>query len=164
VEGGAPLLNTESAAVSTLIENRFVENMPLNGRSFSSLIELTPGVVLTQSTFYDQGQFAVNGQRPDSNYFTVDGVSANLGPAIPTSARAELASFRPPAPGAARAIWCHWMLCRNSGSRLPALRRNLGAPQAQRCQLSRSPARISLTEGRLSISVLTNLTQTTVRQ
>lgn len=79
VEGGAPLLNTESAAVSTLIENQFVENMPLNGRSFSSLIELTPGVVLTQSTFYDQGQFAVNGQRPDSNYFTVDGVSANLG-------------------------------------------------------------------------------------
>ena len=79
VEGGAPLLNTESAAVSTLIENRFVENMPLNGRSFSSLIELTPGVVLTQSTFYDQGQFAINGQRPDSNYFTVDGVSANLG-------------------------------------------------------------------------------------
>ena len=53
--------------------------MPLNGRSFSSLLDLTPGVVLNATNFYDQGQFSVNGQRPDANYFTVDGVSANLG-------------------------------------------------------------------------------------
>ena len=46
VEGSAPLLNASDASVSTVIGNRFVENMPLNGRSFSSLIELTPGVVL----------------------------------------------------------------------------------------------------------------------
>src|ERR1700740_2926645 len=34
VEGGAPLLDISGATVSTLIDNRFVENMPLNGRSF----------------------------------------------------------------------------------------------------------------------------------
>src|SRR4029077_199972 len=34
VEAGAPLLNTSDAAVSTLVGNQFVENMPLNGRSF----------------------------------------------------------------------------------------------------------------------------------
>ena len=79
VEGTAPLLNTSDASVSTVIGNRFVENLPLNGRSFSSLIDLTPGVVLTPSSFYEQGQFSVNGQRPDANYFLVDGVSANLG-------------------------------------------------------------------------------------
>jgi len=79
VEVSAPLLNTSDASVSTLISNRFVENLPLNGRSFSSLIDLSPGVVLTPSNFYDQGQFSVNGQRPDANYFTVDGVAANLG-------------------------------------------------------------------------------------
>jgi hypothetical protein len=79
VEGGAPLLNTESASVSTLIDNRFVENMPLNGRSFSALIDLTPGVVLVPNNFFEEGQFSVNGQRPDANYFMVDGVSANLG-------------------------------------------------------------------------------------
>jgi carboxypeptidase family protein/TonB-dependent receptor-like protein len=79
VEGGAPLLNTESASVSTLIDNRFVENMPLNGRSFSALLDLTPGVVLVPNNFFEEGQFSVNGQRPDANYFTVDGVSANLG-------------------------------------------------------------------------------------
>src|SRR6266481_9016263 len=79
VVGGAPLLNTESASVSTLIDNRFVENMPLNGRSVSALIDLTPGVVLVPNDFFEERQFSVNGQRPDANYFTVDGVSANLG-------------------------------------------------------------------------------------
>ena len=79
VESGAPLVNTESAAVSTVINRTFVENVPLNGRSFQTLIELTPGVVVTPSTFNDQGQFSVNGQRADANYFTVDGVSANFG-------------------------------------------------------------------------------------
>jgi len=79
VEGGTPLLNTSDATVSTLIGNEFVTNMPLNGRSFSSLINLTPGVVLTPSNQYEGGQFTVNGQRADANYFTVDGVSANLG-------------------------------------------------------------------------------------
>jgi hypothetical protein len=79
VQGSAPLLNASDAPVSTLIGNRFVENLPLNGRSFSSLIDLTPGVVLTPANLYEQGQFSVNGQRPDANYFLVDGASANLG-------------------------------------------------------------------------------------
>jgi len=79
VQGGAPLLNASDASVSTVIGNRFVENLPLNGRSFNSLIDLTPGVVLTPSNFQEQGQFSVNGQRPDANYFLVDGVGANLG-------------------------------------------------------------------------------------
>src|SRR5580658_3886914 len=79
VQGSAPLLNTSDASVSTLIGNQFVENLPLNGRSFSSLIDLAPGVVLIPSNQYEGGQFSVNGQHPDANYFTVDGVSANLG-------------------------------------------------------------------------------------
>jgi Carboxypeptidase regulatory-like domain/TonB dependent receptor len=79
VESGAPLVNTESATVSTVINRTFVDNIPLNGRSFQTLINLTPGVVLTPSTFNDQGQFSVNGQRADANYFMVDGVSANFG-------------------------------------------------------------------------------------
>jgi len=79
VAAGTPLLETSSATVSTLIDNRFVENMPLNGRTFSSLIDLTPGAVLVATSFYEQGQFSVNGQRPDANYFMVDCVSANLG-------------------------------------------------------------------------------------
>jgi hypothetical protein len=79
VESGARLVNTESATVSTVVNRTFVDNIPLNGRSFQTLINLTPGVVLTPSTFNDQGQFSVNGQRADANYFMVDGVSANFG-------------------------------------------------------------------------------------
>src|SRR6266705_5463726 len=33
VEGGAPLINTQDASVSTVVDRQFVENMPLNGRS-----------------------------------------------------------------------------------------------------------------------------------
>src|SRR6267142_877926 len=79
VESGAPLVNTESATVSTVIDRTFVEDIPLNGRSFQTLIMLTPGVVVTATALNDQGQFSVNGQRRDANYFTVDGVSANFG-------------------------------------------------------------------------------------
>jgi len=81
VTGGAPLINTRDASVGTVIDRGFVRNLPLNGRTFQTLIALTPGVVLTAANAIDLGQFSVNGQRADSNYFTVDGVSANV--AIP---------------------------------------------------------------------------------
>src|SRR5215510_6436664 len=79
IEAGAPLVNTESATVSTIVNRTFVENLPLNGRSFQTLIMLTPGVVVSPATLLDQGQFSVNGQRADANYLSVDGVSANFG-------------------------------------------------------------------------------------
>jgi Carboxypeptidase regulatory-like domain/TonB dependent receptor len=79
VEAGTPLVNAEGATVSTVIDRTFAENLPLNGRSFQTLMMLTPGVVVTATRFDDQGQFSVNGQRADANYFTVDGVSANFG-------------------------------------------------------------------------------------
>jgi hypothetical protein len=72
-------VNTESATVSTLVDRQFAENIPLNGRSFQSLIELAPGVVPATSNLSDGGQFNVNGQRASANYWTVDGVSANIG-------------------------------------------------------------------------------------
>lgn len=75
---GASLVN-QSQAVATIINRQFVENLPLNGKSFHSLIGLTPGTVGTKTNFQSQGQFSVNGQRPNANYFTVDGVSANIG-------------------------------------------------------------------------------------
>jgi hypothetical protein len=79
VEGGTSLIDTESATVSTVVDRNFAENLPMNGRSFQTLIELTPGVVLTASGPESDGQFSVNGQRADSNYWMIDGVSANIG-------------------------------------------------------------------------------------
>ena len=74
----APLIST-SPAVSTTIDRAFVQNLPLNGRSFQSLILLTPGVVLVPDNLGAHGaQFSVNGQRTTANYLTVDGVAANI--------------------------------------------------------------------------------------
>jgi hypothetical protein len=70
---------TQSGTVGTTIDRTFFENQPLNGRSFQSMITLTPGVVLTKGSVGTQGQFSINGQRASTNYFTVDGVSANFG-------------------------------------------------------------------------------------
>jgi hypothetical protein len=80
VQGGAPLVNTESGSVSTVIDRDFVESLPLNGRSFNTLLQLTPGVTIAPSNdFTSPGQYSVSGQRTDANNFTVDGASANFG-------------------------------------------------------------------------------------
>jgi hypothetical protein len=82
VQGGAPIINTENASVSTVIDRNFVESLPLNGRSFNTLLQLTPGVVIASiSSSFEHGQFSIAGQRTDSNSFSVDGVSANFGAA-----------------------------------------------------------------------------------
>jgi hypothetical protein len=65
-----------------VVNRQFVASLPLNGRTFQNLIALAPGVVLTVASGSEQGQFSVNGQRANANYFTVDGVSANVG--VPT--------------------------------------------------------------------------------
>src|SRR5437660_6402551 len=44
VTGGAPMVNTTEATVGTTIDQSYIANMPLNGRSFQDLILLTPGV------------------------------------------------------------------------------------------------------------------------
>src|SRR5258708_1066275 len=73
-------INTTDATVSTVVDRQFAENLPLNGRSFQTLIQLTPGVVLTTSNAYDSGQFSVNGQRATTNHWMLVGVAATIGP------------------------------------------------------------------------------------
>jgi hypothetical protein len=83
VNGSELTIDTTDASVSTVIDRTFVENTPLNGRSFQSLILLTPGTITNtpqqSSSIGNTGEFSVNGQRTESNYYTVDGVSANVG-------------------------------------------------------------------------------------
>lgn len=68
-----------SGAVATTVDRQFVENMPLSGRSFQALIALTPGNVTAKTYYTSAGQFSIDGQRTDANYFSIDGVSANVG-------------------------------------------------------------------------------------
>ena len=55
----------------------------MNGRSFQTLIQLTPGAITNNPqsgvSVGSKGEFSINGQRTESNYYTVDGVSANIG-------------------------------------------------------------------------------------
>ena len=55
VEAGALTVNTQDATVSTVIDRQFAENLPLSGRTFQTLIDLTPGVVVTAAGVAQQG-------------------------------------------------------------------------------------------------------------
>jgi hypothetical protein len=83
VTGGSEMLQTTDASVSTVVGRKFVENVPLNGRTFQSLVLLSPGVVTNSpqqsATAGFAGEFSINGQRAETNRYTVDGISANNG-------------------------------------------------------------------------------------
>jgi hypothetical protein len=82
VNSNSEHMETDNPAVGLLVDRTFVENTPLNGRSFQDLIALAPGTV---SSAQGNGLFSINGQHDDSNYFTVDGVAANINPGIPNT-------------------------------------------------------------------------------
>jgi hypothetical protein len=79
IEGAPPLVNAEDGGVATTIDRDLLNNLPLNGHALQALFDLSPGVVATPATAGEAGQFAVSGQRANTNYFYVDGVSANTG-------------------------------------------------------------------------------------
>ena len=79
VEGTAPLLTQEDGSIGVRIFHDEIQRLPLNGRGTLSLLELSPGTNVTPATRGEAGQFTANGQRPNANYFTVDGASANIG-------------------------------------------------------------------------------------
>ena len=82
-------LKKESAAIGTVIENRQVTGLPLDGRNFLELTLLTPGTSPSAegSPNTVRGEFAVsiNGAREDSNSFLLDGVY-NIDPKLNSAA------------------------------------------------------------------------------
>jgi hypothetical protein len=83
VSGGASLLTTENAALGTVIENKRIVELPLNGRNYLQLVALSPNVVAesgaNQSGTLQGGDrsrqsFALSGQRLEYNHYTLDGV------------------------------------------------------------------------------------------
>jgi outer membrane receptor protein involved in Fe transport len=86
VTGGAPLLNTENATLGTVIEQKRIEDLPINGRSFISLISLSPNVTTGQTSTGgiasarsggERGgvSLSIAGLRRVYTYFSLDGVS-----------------------------------------------------------------------------------------
>jgi Carboxypeptidase regulatory-like domain len=77
------LARTETAEAGEVIENKRIVDLPLNGRLFLQLAQLTPGVVENsrgsfgqQLTSVSGPRITVMGARESDNYFTLDGVSA----------------------------------------------------------------------------------------
>jgi hypothetical protein len=82
--GGAPVLQSENASIGTVIENRSIVELPLNGRNYLQLTSLIPGAT-TNGPGSAQGQqrmggqrnsFALNvsGQRIHFNHYSLDGI------------------------------------------------------------------------------------------
>ena len=87
IYAGPEVLKKDSAAQGTVIDNRQVEGLPLDGRNFFELALLVPGAVppAQGSAGSVRGDFAfsVNGAREDSNNFLLDGVY-NVDPKLNT--------------------------------------------------------------------------------
>ncbi len=80
VESGAVALDTETASIGQVVSQKQVTQLPLNGRNFLSLLFLNGGTVETggeQGTMR-QGAgnaISINGARPTSNNYLLDGTS-----------------------------------------------------------------------------------------
>ena len=81
VTAAAPLVDTERDVLGEVVDNRMVEELPLNGRDFGKLVALVPGVTVEGSgvagTEKGFGQFNINGNRDRSNNYTLDGTDNN---------------------------------------------------------------------------------------
>ena len=87
VVASSPVVRTDSSEVGTVIEERAIKELPLNGRNFAALVYLVPGVTPGQagenlsgaSTFNPRGasNFNALGHQANSNAWLVDGIDNN---------------------------------------------------------------------------------------
>jgi hypothetical protein len=87
VTAESPLLQSQTATVSSLVTNQQIVEMPLNGRTFTALLKLSPGAYtgssanLTNSPYAMRGDvnISVNGSSAQNNSYLIDGmVNRNL--------------------------------------------------------------------------------------
>jgi len=76
IKAEVPLIEPEKTNLSYSIDTQQIQNLPLQGRQFLDLAQLTPGVT-AQAPGTQAGGINVSGMRSQSNNFTLDGVSIN---------------------------------------------------------------------------------------
>ncbi|MBV9623131.1 MAG: TonB-dependent receptor [Acidobacteria bacterium] len=83
-----PILDTTDATLGTTLTTTEIENIPLNGRNFSSLTLYQPGAIATDPTgmngnnaiernTYNSGVASINGNRQQANNYTIEGADNN---------------------------------------------------------------------------------------
>jgi hypothetical protein len=82
VTGEAALVNMRQSSVAALVDEKQIRELPLNGRDFSQLTLLQPGVTASPSTSQqvDRGmgtQVSIAGARPNQISYQIDGTDAN---------------------------------------------------------------------------------------
>jgi hypothetical protein len=111
VTGQAALLQTETAVVQTQTTSEQLQNLPINGRSFQSLLTLTPGVA--QPDYFQTGginnparsmRVSVNGAPNTNTVYRLDGVSATNQWIQGLQAYTPAIEIVPPL----RQAWIHW--------------------------------------------------------
>jgi hypothetical protein len=82
VTANAPLIETTATTLGQTVGEREILDLPLNGRNFSQLgllqpgvVPITPGLAQAGGSLRDGQAYSVNGQRPESNNFLIDGAS-----------------------------------------------------------------------------------------
>jgi hypothetical protein len=69
------LIQTETATTATTVEQKQIEELPLNGRNYVQLAEIAPGVRLTRTGVFSRIQ--ANGIRDNQTEFVLDGLNNN---------------------------------------------------------------------------------------
>jgi len=80
VTAATPVLQTQDASVGQVVDERSVNDLPLNGRNFTFLAQLVQGVNSPQSDTRGNaasGAFSANGFRPAQNNYMLDGIDNN---------------------------------------------------------------------------------------
>jgi hypothetical protein len=71
---GAALIQTATSSLESVVENKQIVDLPLNGRNINDLVYLTPGT-MENTTNGGLGDFVADGNRPWGNTFLIDGIS-----------------------------------------------------------------------------------------
>ena len=80
VTAATPVLQNQDASVGQVVDQREVNNAPLNGRNFTFLAQLVQGVNSPQADTRGNaasGAFSANGFRPAQNNYMLDGIDNN---------------------------------------------------------------------------------------
>lgn len=98
VTSEGPILETQTSSIQQLVDQRSINDLPLNGRNATFLAQLSPGVTMAQNDhrgLQASGSFTANGARRTQNDYLLDGMDDNVAVADLVN-QAQFAVLPPP--------------------------------------------------------------------